>query len=147
MRSASPFRLARPIGTWRDSACSTTGPRATPELGVPTARPVPIEEFQHHRRGRDHPSRNEISWSKIAAIRGVVSDELRYSPVHVTRAAEGGAVGRKPLLPEAGRDKKYFEIEVERSFPLIPIIPQVRQRPRISFRTRILLPSKGNERI
>src|SRR6516225_1705954 len=64
--------------------------------------------------------------------------ELRYSPIHVSRTAKRNAMGRQTSLLQARGDKKHLKIEIEGSLALISIIPQIRQRPRFTFRTRIL---------
>ena len=52
-----------------------------------------------------------------------MSYQLSYSPIHVSRAAECDAVGWQTLFPQAGRNKKYLEIEIESSRTLVSIIP------------------------
>ena len=49
--------------------------------------------------------------------------------------------GGKPFSRRPGVIRNDLKVEVERSFALIPIIPQIWQRTRIAFRTRMLAPS------
>jgi hypothetical protein len=75
----------------------------------------------------------------------MVSDKLRNGPIHVTRAAQSNSVGGQSLFAQARSYEKHLKIEIEGSLALISIIPQVQQRPRVTFRTRTLRSSKRSE--
>src|SRR5262245_13181984 len=118
-----------------------------PERIVPAARRLEqTAEAASLRRG-DRARPEQVSWLQVAATAGVVGDELRDGPIHVSRAAERHTVRRQTLLPQTRRDEKYFQIELKHSLPLIAIIQKVRQRLWVGFRPRSLRHAERSKRL
>src|SRR5207248_4825676 len=116
---ADPQAFARAVGAHDDLvAVLEEGPLLPRrQRGALRAAPRELEQAaaRRLRLARDRAAGEQIAWTQVAAVRGVVRDDLAERPVHVAKVAAAEADRLDVALAHLRGREEHIDDDVERA--------------------------------